>query len=193
MTRSKAIVVVLGVLAAVGAFADLITISQYDFHLWDLLGGSSNTEHSTSLDQSASPRPTLVPTVSPSPTPTPVSPLDRQLEEALSVDRSSARNAALFIVAQDAVLTRDYWTAIRAAAATPSSSQQARSLAFVVRCAIEDGLYVLAAEAASRISATGARDSLKIEVIEARRQSDSEVVPSPVDRVSRESIACFTE
>ena len=172
-------------LMSIGVIADAITISQLGFHLWEPFGSGGRIERSTSSDQLAPPPPTLTIT----PTPTPVPPLDRQLEEALSVAGTSARNAALFIVAQDAVLTRDYWTAIRAASATPSTSAQAQNLAFVVRCAIEDRLYVFAAEAADRIKATSARDLLKIEVIEARRWATSEVLPSYADR---EAMACFS-
>ena len=97
--------------------------------------------------------------------------LDRQLEEALSVTATAARNRALLIVAQDAVLARDYWTAIRAASASPSDSAQVENLTFVGRCAIEDGQYDFAAEAADKIRTNSARDSLKIEVIEARKRA----------------------
>ena len=69
MIRPKLIVAIAVVLAAVSVIADLITISQFDFHLWDPFVGSSSTEHSASPGQSASPRPTLVPTASPTPTP----------------------------------------------------------------------------------------------------------------------------
>ena len=184
MTRGKPIWIVALVLMALGGLADVITISQYGFHLWEPFESSTSTKPSTSLGQSASPVPTIALTA----TPTPVAPLDRQLEEALSVASSSARNVALLIVAQNAVLKRDYWTAIRAAFATPSSSAQAKNLAFVVECAIEDGLYDTAAEAADKVKATSARDRLKIDVIEARRRATSEIVPSDVDR---ESMACF--
>ena len=184
------------VITGMSAIADAITISQFGFHLWEPFGSGSKTERPKSPGQSASPLPTIRVTATPTPvpptrvtaTPTPVPPLDRQLEEALSVSSTSARNVALFIVAQDAVLTRDYWTAIRAASATPWNSAQAKNLAFVVRCAIEDRLYVLAAEAADKIKTNSARDRLKIEVIEARRWSTSEILPSYVDR---ESMACF--
>ena len=185
MTRGRVIwMVAIGLLMTLGGIADAITISQFGFHLWQPFDGGSNVERSESSSQLPSPRPTVAPTF----TPTPIPPLDRQLKEALSVASSSSRNVALRIVAQDAVLTMDYWTAIRAASATPSSSAQANNLAFVVRCAIEDGLHDLAAVAANKIRSSSARDRLKIEVITARRQATSEVVPSSVDR---ESMACF--
>jgi len=190
MTRPKTILATVVLLAGLSAIADLITISQYDFHLWDPFVGNSSTDHSASPSRSASPRPAL--TLTATPTPTPVPPLDRQLEEALSVSGSSGRDAALFIATQDAVLTKDYWTAIRAAGASPSSSSQARSLGLVVRCAIEDGLYDLAAKAASKVRSPSSRDSLKIKVIDARRMADSEVATSSVGRDNRRSMACFS-
>ena len=70
MTGPKLIVAIAVVLAAVSVIADLITISQFDFHLWDPFVGNSSTEHSASPGQSASPRPTVIPTATPSPTPT---------------------------------------------------------------------------------------------------------------------------
>ena len=102
---------------------------------------------------------------------------------------TSARDFALLVVAQDAVLKKDYWTAIRAASATPSFSAQAKNLAFVVRCAIEDELYDLGAEAADRVKYRSDRDRLKIDVIEARKRATSEVVPLVANR---ESMACFS-
>ena len=185
MTRGEAILIVAVVLMAIGALADVITISQFGFHLWGLFENRTSVDRSTSLGQLTSP----VPTVTLTATPTPVPPLDRQLEEALSVSSSSARNVALLIVAQHAVLDRDYWTAIRAASATPSSSAQAKNLDFVVKCAIEDGLYDIAAEAAAKVRFTSDRDRLKIDVIEARRRATSDVMPSDVDR---ESMDCFS-
>ena len=187
MTRRNAILIVAVVLMAIGALADVITISQFGFHLWEPFENRTSVDRSTSLGQLASP----VPTVTLTATPTPVPPLDRQLEEALSVSSSSARNVALLIVAQDAVLDRDYWTAIRAASATPSSSAQAKNLDFVVKCAIEDGLYDIAAEAAAKVKFTSDRDRLKIDVIEARRRATSDVMPSDVDRESMVASARF--
>ena len=170
-----------------GLVADVTTISQFGFHLWEPLAGGSGSRPSSSPAQSSTH--TLVP--EPTATPTPIPPLDRQLAEALSVDGASARNLALLVAAQDAVLRRDYWTAIRAASATPSSSAQAESLAFVARCAIEDGMYLFAAEAAAKIRTTSARDRLKIEVIEGRRRATAEKAQSHDNRADRESMACF--
>ena len=65
-------------------------------------------------------------------TPTPIPPLGKQLARALSVSGSDAQGDALLEVAQHAVLLMDYWTAIRAAEATPYNSEQAFNLSFVV-------------------------------------------------------------
>lgn len=182
MTNWKGIgTAVVGALLIVGALADCITISQFDFHLWEPLGIGISSDQSVVQEPKG-------PVSSATATPTPVPPLDRQLDEALSVDITSSQNSALFIVAQDAVLAKDYWTAIRAASATATNSAQAKSLAFVVRCAIEDGLYDLAAEAAGEIRITSDRDEAKIEVIKARRWEATGVVPS---HLGRESMACF--
>lgn len=178
--------------------AAVITIGQFVLH-WDLPFSDSRTlvppvpapsSPPVQLESSVPTAvPVLVPTVGPTTTPAPVAHLNKQLEEALSVTRSSARSHALLIVVQDAVLNRDYWTAIRAASKSPSSSAQARSLGIVVKCAIEDGLYDSAAEAADRVKITSARDRLRIDVIEARKQETSDVQPSDGDR---HTMACLS-
>ena len=200
--RVKAILSVVIVLLT--AIAAVITIGQFVLHWWDLpfAGGSTSVPPAPA---SAPPQrqrespvpiavpilvPTATPTVGPTTTPTPVAHLNKQLEEALSVSTSSAKNKALLIVAQDAVLKKDYWTAIRAASATPYSSAQAKNLGFVVRCAIEDGLYDFAAEAANEMKYTSDRDRLKLDVIEARRRATSKVEPLEGDR---EAMACFSQ
>ena len=186
-------------IALLTTIAAVITIGQLVLHWWDLpFGGGASvppapapTQRQRESIPAAVPIlvPTVTPTVEPTTTPTPVAHLNRQLEEALSVALSSAQSEALFIVAQDAVLKRDYWTAIRAASATPYSSAQAKNLGFVVRCAIEDGLYDFAAEAADKVTYTSDRDRLKIDVIEARRRATSKVEPLEGDR---EAMACFS-
>ena len=192
------------VIVLLTAIAAVITIGQFVLHWWDLpfAGGSTSVPPAPA---SAPPQrqrespvpiavpilvPTATPTVGPTTTPTPVAHLNKQLEEALSVSKSSAKNKALLIVAQDAVLKKDYWTAIRAASATPYSSAQAKNLGFVVRCAIEDGLYDFAAEAANKVKYTSDRDRLKLDVIEARRRATSKVEPLEGDR---EAMACFSQ
>ena len=91
-------------------------------------------------------------------------------------------------VSRHAVLLLDYWTAIRAAEATPYNNEQASNLSFVVRCAIEDGEYDLAAEAASRINYSSNRDRMLNQAINAQRLAISESKPSPQNR---ESMSCF--
>lgn len=197
MTRRRLISAGIGLAIILGVLADVIAITLFGFHQGNPFGGSSTIEGSTTSSQLATPTATLAPTDTPpiTPTPTPVPPLDRQLQVALSVSIVRERDTALLIAAEDAVLERDYWTAIRAASATPSNSAQARNLAFVVRCAIEDGLYDLAAKAAGKTRLTSDRDRFKIEVIQARRQAErrasSEIITSRLSRVSRESMACF--
>ena len=181
-----------------GIFADYITVNESGLRLGN---------RTTSLRPSESPIPSgfSVPLASPiaypvtsipTPTTTPIPPLDRQLEVALSVDYSGAQSDALRIVAEDAVLRMDYWTAIRAASATPYSSDQATNLAFVVACAIEDDLYDFASEAADKVRYTSNRDRLKVDVLKARRRATSEVTPVASEAirstVDRESMACFS-
>ena len=179
-------------LLVIGGIADMITITQHGFHVWDPITRGSNDVSTNLPNRPESPSPTAVATA----TPTPVPPLDKQLKVALSVASSSARNRALFLVAQNAVLLRDYRTATRAASVTPSSSAQAKNLAFVVGCAIEDGLYDLAAEAADKVKTTSVRDRLKIEVIESRKKSTTDYKTRHEDviisQVDRESMACFS-
>ncbi len=105
-----------------GAIADFVTISRFDFHLWEPLGIGRSPDQSVVPELPASKDQASSATA----TPTPVPPLGRQLEEALLVDIRSSQNTALFIVAQDAVLARDYWTAIRAASSTAWDSAQRR-------------------------------------------------------------------
>ena len=156
--------------AIVGFISGLITINnQSGGHLWDL--------SSFGISQ-----------VTPTASPTSVPPLDRQLEEALTISGTTARNHALFIVAQDAVIKRDYWTAIRAADASPGDASEAQSLSFVARCAIEDGEYDTAAEAATRIGGDVVRNKIQLEVIAARKSAPSEQTPYDGDR---ENMNCF--
>ena len=143
----------------------------------------------TPQNLTASPRPGRIIVVS-TPTPTPVIPLGRQLEDALSINSSTAQSNALLEVAQHAVLLGDYRTAIRAAAATSWPSNQGENLAFVVRCAIEDGFYDVASSAADRVESSSQRDSLKLEVIKATKEATSTEETTPIS-VDRESMACF--
>ena len=80
--------------------------------------------------------------------------------------------------------------------ATSYSSDQATNLAFVVACAIEDGLYDFASEAADKVRYTLDRDRLKIDVLKARRRATSEATPVASEAirstVDRESMACFS-
>lgn len=164
-----------------GGIADLISISRFGYHLWNLMDSSNSGEVKTSLDADSAqdtpsiPTPTTVATTAPTPTPTPIPPLGRQLEVAISISSRSERDDALLAVAQHAISKKDYWTAFRAADASPSTSAQARSLALVVRCAIQDKEYALAEHAANKIKARNYRDGMKREVIEARNPSTSEV------------------
>ena len=132
--------------------------------------------------------PTASPTKAPTASPTPVPPLDKQLEEALTISGNAARDSALFIVAQDAVINMDYWTAIRAADASPSSASEAQSLSLVVRCAIEDGKYDMAAAAAAKIGNNADRNQMQVEVIAARRAASSAQTSYGGDR---EKMTCF--
>ena len=183
----------------IGAIAGVITIGQFCFNLWEPATDIGDTRDSAVLPtQLVVTRPIsreiAVPTSTPTPTPMP--PLDRQLREALSISSGSLRGDALLIVAQNAVLVKDYKTAIRAVSATPSEYTQAKSLEFVVRCAIEDGLYDLAAEAAAEVRSSSSRDRLKIEVIEARRWATTNdktrfTETDPV--IDRNFMSCFND
>ena len=100
------------------------------------------------------------------------------------------------VVVSQAVLLGDYWTAIKAAAATPSHAKQASNLEIVVECAIEDGLYSMAAEAASRVSGHSAQSRLMIMALEAkesaiREQSSPGTVPK--ERPSGGDMLCLAK
>ena len=95
---------------------------------------------------------------------------------------------ALFIVAQDAVIKVDYWTAIRAADASPGEPSEAQSLSFVARCAIEDGEYDMAGEAASKVESDDVRNKIQLEVIAARKAAPSGRATYDGDR---ENMNCF--
>ena len=183
MTRQ----IIIWSLSIVGAIGGLITINYFVVDLAELIRNGTSIERPTLLENSVGPdsasgatatsteatdtsTEAIATSTEATATPTPIPPLDRQLEEALSVNGKTARNRALRIVAENAVLVRDYWTAITAASASPSSSAQAENLTFVGRCAIEDGQYNFAAEAADKIHSSSDRDRLKIEVLEARKR-----------------------
>lgn len=186
--------------SVVGVIAGIITINYFVVDIMGLILSGTSIERSTLQDSlvkpdSLSEDPASEATVTltkATATPTPIPPLDRQLKEALSVSSTSDRNKALLIVAENAVLVRDYWTAITAASASPSTSAQANNLTFVGRCAIEDGQYDFAAEAAAKIRATSPRDSLKIEVIEARKRVAMERVTQEIDgRQINSQVSCW--
>ena len=121
-------------------------------------------------------------------TPTPAGHLEDQLQDGLSVPQLADRSKALLLVAEDAVLHEDYWTAIRAADATPWGRDQAANLGFVVRCAIEDGLFNMASEAANRVRWAEPRSSLTVQVIAARKQATLKAVSV---QANREALVCF--
>ena len=129
------------------------------------------------------PQPTAVPTPAPTPTitptPTPIPPLGEHLERALSIYSSTSQGEGLASVAAQAILLGDYWTAIRAADATPSTSKQADNLELVVRCAIEDGRFSMATEAASRAANTKSQGRLMIMALEAQEAAIERQVSSP--------------
>ena len=185
MTNPKVILILFIILAIIGFIADMITISQSGGHLWDLPSNDARNEESALVVQEVSDQ---MRTVAATASPSPVPPLEEQLRDALAVSGSSSKNMALFKVAQHAVLLMDYWTAIRAADASPGSSSQAESLSFVVKCAIEDGKYEMAAEAAARIGGNSTRDRMRNEVIDARKSASSVQSLSGVDRTG---MACF--
>ena len=188
--------IVLGACTILGAIGS-------GFYLWDrntdpeshLPAASSIPSPTTLPTPTVTPTPTIAPIPTPEPSATPVPPLDKQLAEALSVESYAKRGEALLIVAQHAVLELHYETAITAASAIPSSSVQSKALSFVVSCAIEDGLFNFAAEAASQIESYASRDTQKIRVIEARKRvsSDAEPFLSEVTRFYRSSMACFND
>lgn len=112
------------------------------------------------------PQPTATPM--PTPTPTPIPPLGEQLEWALSIEGIAARGDGLKAVAIQSVLLSDYWTAIRAAAATPDISAQATNLELVIDCAIEDGQFSMATEAANMVESLSSRNDLMIKALASR-------------------------
>lgn len=182
------------VVGSVTFIAALITISfaldQCVINLWGPQSeGAGNARQATS-----SAEPTLQAVTAEfvaTPTPTPKPPLDKQLEQALSISNHGQRGIALFEVAKHAVLLADYWTAIRAASATPNTSTQAENLKFVTRCAIEDRLYDLAAEAANEIKHSTTRDQWKLRVVQARGTATPEPQTPLPSRANRGSMACM--
>ena len=129
------------------------------------------------------PQPTATP--APTPTPTPIPPLGEQLEWALSIDGVVARGDGLKAVAIQAVLLTDYWTAIRAAAATPNISAQAINLELVIDCAVEDGQFSMATEAANMVESLSSRNDLMIKALEAREPAiRREAFPPPTSAQS---------
>ena len=184
-TGKRLAIAIVVAISFVGVIADMITIGQFGVHLWELPRREIRSVESVPTVQAAPQQPAITPTASP----TPVPPLGRQLEEALAVSNSTARNEALFIVAQDAVIRSDYWTAIRAASASPSASYQARNLSVVVRCAIEDGKHDVAADAAAKKRNTTSRDQMRIEVISARKEAQTAQISPAID--DREKMVCL--
>ena len=130
----------------------------------------------------------------PTATPTPMPPLGEQLERALSIGGTTARGEGLASVAVQAILLGDYWTAITAAAATPIASEQASTLELVMECAIEDGLYSMATEAASRTSSSYSRGRLMVMALKARESAIKDQVSAgsvPRERPARNSMSCL--
>ena len=188
LTRKGVTLAILVVIGIVGLIADMLTINQLGGHLWDLSRIGTRNEEMKPLTQVTPELPTIVPTSSP----TPIPPLEEQLKDALAVSGSSSKNMALFKVVQHAVLLTDYWTAIRAADASPGSTAQSESLSFVVNCAIEDGKYNVASEAAARISYTSIRDQMRNKVIDARKSAQSVQIQSLASK-DRTQMACFDQ
>ena len=75
----------------------------------------------------------------PTATPKPVPPLDRQLKTAQSISEPLIRDAAYLDIVLQAIILRDYWTAIRVAEATSTTGTQARGLKFVLSVPLRIG------------------------------------------------------
>ena len=103
----------------------------------------------------------------PTKTPSPIPPLDVHLEKALSITAYSPQGKALAIVATNAIIIDDYWTAIRAASLTPILSDQSTNLELVVKCAIEEGKFDIALEAASSVYLHSSQSRLTVMALEA--------------------------
>ena len=130
----------------------------------------------------------------PTATPTPVPPLQEQLDRALSIQSSSAQGEGLATVVVQAILLGDYWIAIRAAAATPSTYRQSTNLELVVKCAIEDGRFSMATEAASRARSSSSNSQLMILALKAREVAIKDQLSSgsaPEEHPQRSSMLCL--
>ena len=128
----------------------------------------------------------------PTPTSEPLTDIQSSLENQLKVAKTvyywDERAKALLIVAQQAILHGEYPIAIDAAAATPYLDNQAHNLAFVVRCAIEDGVFGSAMRAADLVEQTSSRDELISEVLAAQKRN---ILTPPTSVASRTSMSCF--
>ena len=83
-------------------------------------------------------------------------------------DRASRKAAEI------AVIVSDYEAAIKSASASPGLKAQSKALMFVARCAIEDGLFKFAADAASEIKLPDDRADVTVEVVKAQRVAEAE-------------------
>ena len=78
-------------------------------------------------------------------------------------------------VAETAVKMGDYKMAVKEASASPTYAERAKTLVFVVRSAIKEGLFDLADEAAEEIPRHKVQDSAKIDIIDARSKALSQL------------------
>ena len=78
--------------------------------------------------------------------------------------------------------------AVKEALASPTYAERAKTLVFVVRSAIKEGLFDLADEAAEEIPRHKVQDSAKIEIIDARSKALSQLVPSTGDPASTSTV-----
>ena len=183
------ITAIFGATIILGVIADVIAVTLFGFDQGNPFGGANRSTISIISIESSVPHTPLGATTMP----TPIPPFGIRLQLALSMDDEHKRSRALRSITFDAIVIGDYWTAIRAASAIPFDTTQALELSSVATCAVEEGLYELATEAAFRVQEKSAREDLKYFVVLAADSFKFKQYRTNTELVARGSMSCYLE
>ncbi len=168
-----------------GTVASIITIAVFLVGFTDWVGfgdQADRPEQATSLSPAGpalpttTPSPTITPYPTATPYPTQMFSLDRMMLAAETGTTSEGQDGAMREIAEIAINRGNYPKAIEAGTRSARYSQEAKTLTFVARRAVENGEYAYALEAAMSITLDSDLDNARYEVFCAIGEAFSSVL-----------------
>lgn len=195
-TNRRSMIQVINVINSGAGIAALITAVWVVLFLFvpqvlDWLTGADVSNNVSQQARSDSPMvmPTVIPTATPTAFPKPASSLssDELIAAVRSASTTTGQNAASLKAAEILVNRGEYDNAIRAALISASYEAESQVLSFVARSATDEGKFIIALDAASKIKHPSTQDSVELEVLQAikvvvmRLSISNEVLPHGED------------